>query len=351
MVQRNKIKGVCGKNGGFLIYLQQEYRFISRDRQGKWRKKKVFFPRPFLLGMATERKKNSVAPGTVIQDRPADEEEDNRQVRPQDERVLNLPVKAFEKKEKSARKLPKRKPKRPVSEIEPPGFGPWWTFMMVNVTADENTKKQTEVRMDTYPEFVQAIKNVKDNGNWVTVMKIGPFYDLVKAATVLAEWSDGTRGPGPRIAQGICIWNKHKESTGANLYLINQSKKDVQESYHRYYHHQRHQNRSRNGFGNDIFVTAAGNGDDNDGDNNNNSGEDGELIIDKEKFAFRYYSALDTGGSSRPGSVIVRDILTMDSIFGVGFNSNVTTTDGGGDNKEGAAAAAAGSRKKIKKEV
>ncbi len=64
-----------------------------------------------------------------------------------------------------------------------------------------------------------------DQGAWVIVMKLGPFYDLDLAGRALAEWSDGTRGPGPRVAQALCLRLRDVyKSHGVELYVIDQSK-------------------------------------------------------------------------------------------------------------------------------
>jgi len=130
----------------------------------------------------------------------------------------------------SFRRMPAPRPKRPVTELEPPGLGPWYAFMMVNVGADEDTKKQTEVRLDTNPELVKAIKNDIDQGDWTIVLKLGPFYDLDFAGLILAEWSDGTRGPGPRIAQGLCLWERYRDA-GVHLAVNYQTKQEVQKVF------------------------------------------------------------------------------------------------------------------------
>ena len=195
-----------------------------------------------------------------------------RVVRLTGDQLLNLPATAFEKKKKQPRKMPNRKPKKRLHEIDAPGPGPWWVFMLVNVTADEDTKKQTEVRLDTYPDLVQQIKNREDQGDWVIVMKIGPFFDMDIAGLVLSEWSDSTRGPGPRIAQGLCIWARyHKHDV--NLWLINQSKKEVQEIYKRQ--------------------------------------------KQEPQQAHVVFESLNLGGGARAGSVIVRDILKVTDNVGV----------------------------------
>jgi len=160
---------------------------------------------------------------------------------------------------KTPRKMPPARPSKPIASLEPPGYGPWWAFMMVNVAKgkgesegdDKDSKKQTEVRLgehgcacvweglldneprthaDTGPLLVKNMKNALDQGDWAIIMQLGPFYELDFAFQVLAEWSDGTRGQGPRIAQGICLGTKY-ESRGIRLLSIKQTKQEVQQAF------------------------------------------------------------------------------------------------------------------------
>lgn len=71
---------------------------------------------------------------------------------------MNFDRDDFSKNAKKQRKMPTRKPRQRIADIEPPGYGPWWVFMLVNVVSGDDTKKQTEVRLDTYPELVAVIK-------------------------------------------------------------------------------------------------------------------------------------------------------------------------------------------------
>lgn len=119
-----------------------------------------------------------------------------------------------------------KKRKTPIDELEAQGPGPFHVFMLYNVEPSEDTKKQTEIRMHTYPKLVKAIKNTIDQGEWTILMQLGPFDDMRSAGQVFAEWSDGTRGPGPRIAQGLVIWNKYK-SKGVGIRVIDQTKDEV----------------------------------------------------------------------------------------------------------------------------
>lgn len=122
------------------------------------------------------------------------------------------------------------RPKRLIMELEPPGPGPWWAFIMVNVDDNGDTKKQAEVRLDTNPRLIEAIKNELDQGDWVIVLRLGPFYSLNFAGLVLSEWSDGTRGPGPRIIQGLCLWHKYRD-IGVQGFVISQTKQEVQQIF------------------------------------------------------------------------------------------------------------------------
>ncbi len=142
-----------------------------------------------------------------------------------------LAVSPFTGKQKKKKKRgpggASKRTKIDITKLAPQGPGPWKVFMMVNVGAGDETKKQTEIRLDTYPDLVKAVKNATDQGDWVTILKLGDFYDLNFAGTVLSEWSDGTRGPGPRIMQGIMLWEKYRKA-GIKLSVCSQTKREVQ---------------------------------------------------------------------------------------------------------------------------
>ena len=104
--------------------------------------------------------------------------------------------------------------------------------MLINVHANEATKKQVEIRLHTYPHLVANVKNRMDQGAWVIVAMLGDFYlfdgffpppappfsilsvisfFLVDALQIFSEWSEGTRGPIPRLAKGFVIWEKYRD--------------------------------------------------------------------------------------------------------------------------------------------
>lgn len=78
--------------------------------------------------------------------------------------------------------------------------------------------------------MIKKIKNAVDQGDWTIVMLLGPFYDLNFAGVVLSEWSDGTRGQGPRITQGMCLYHKYKDQ-GVRIWTIDQTKQEVQKVF------------------------------------------------------------------------------------------------------------------------
>lgn len=112
---------------------------------------------------------------------------------------------------------------------EPLGPGPWQVFMLVNVQANEGSKKQTEIRIHTYPELVKHVKNEDDSGDWAIVENMGPFTDWSHALWVYLHWSLKTRGPGPRIAHGLVLWHKYKDVFNVGLECLVQTKEEVQE--------------------------------------------------------------------------------------------------------------------------
>lgn len=61
-------------------------------------------------------------------------------------------------------------------DIPATGPGPWKVFMLINVHANEATKKQVEIRLHTYPQLVANVKNRLDQGAWVIVAMLGDFY-------------------------------------------------------------------------------------------------------------------------------------------------------------------------------
>ena len=133
-----------------------------------------------------------------------------------------------------------------IRDVPPPGPGPWWAFIMVNVGSEED-KKQAEIRLHTWPDLIKEIKNDSDSsGNWVIVVKLGPFYDLDLGLLALSQWGDETRGPQPRIAQVLCMWEKYYRKWGVQLHALSQTKREVQEVF------QERKNRERSGKG--VYV-------------------------------------------------------------------------------------------------
>jgi hypothetical protein len=133
-----------------------------------------------------------------------------------------------------------------LKDIPATGPGPWKVFMLINVHANEATKKQVEIRLHTYPHLVANVKNRMDQGAWVIVAMLGDFYlfdgsfilsfsvvfllislfFLADALQIFSEWSEGTRGPIPRLAKGFVIWEKYRDK-GVKLSTTAHTREEV----------------------------------------------------------------------------------------------------------------------------
>lgn len=107
------------------------------------------------------------------------------------------------------------------------GPGPWYVFMLINVvggTSGGNSKKQTEIRISSYPQLYKQIKNTLTNGNWVIVEQFGPMNDWNEALGIYNKWGERSRGQGPRIAKGLILRKQYKN---VQFTYLNQSKDEV----------------------------------------------------------------------------------------------------------------------------
>jgi len=82
-----------------------------------------------------------------------DEEED-----PEEEETGPRPLTLLDRLNKRGgrRRPPPLRSTIPIDSIKPPGYGPYWVFLLVNVDGEGDSKKQTEVRLDSYPELVKV---------------------------------------------------------------------------------------------------------------------------------------------------------------------------------------------------
>lgn len=131
-----------------------------------------------------------------------------------------------QKKQRIKRAFAIKNIKASVKEIPVAGPGPWKVFMLVNVFANEATKKQVEIRLHTYPELVANIKNTMDQGAWVIVAKMGDFYVYEDALQVFSEWSENTRGPIPRLAKALVLWERYRQF-GVTLYFTRHTREEI----------------------------------------------------------------------------------------------------------------------------
>jgi hypothetical protein len=109
------------------------------------------------------------------------------------------------------------------------GPGPWKVFMLVNVDENGATKKQTEIRIHTYPRLITQLKNKRSPGTWVLVLTIRDFEYLPNAFRFYRAWCLRTRGQGPRIARGLCLWKHYGEEYGVYIECLAQTRDEVRD--------------------------------------------------------------------------------------------------------------------------
>jgi hypothetical protein len=107
-------------------------------------------------------------------------------------------------------------------EIPPPiGYGPWAIALFVH-TGSTSCKRQTEIRIETYPELVPWAHGQCGQPGWVLVMMIGIFSSWEAAFLFYQQWIQPTRGKTRRIQRGLellakwcttyhlCMWIQSK---------------------------------------------------------------------------------------------------------------------------------------------
>lgn len=94
----------------------------------------------------------------------------------------------------------------------PIGFGPWVIALLVH-TGKGASKRQTEIRIDTYPELLPWAHRQCGQHGWIVVMMIGIFESWHTALLFYHQWLQPTRGKTRRIQRGLELhgqwWRQH----------------------------------------------------------------------------------------------------------------------------------------------
>lgn len=102
------------------------------------------------------------------------------------------------------------------------GFGPWFCALYFNLA--KGPKKQTDLRVHTYPLLFERIMNGPKAGSvggkgWVIIMMIGHFNNWNDAIAFHTLWSKQTRGKNRRIQRGLHLFNNYTKKYGLQMWV------------------------------------------------------------------------------------------------------------------------------------
>jgi hypothetical protein len=101
------------------------------------------------------------------------------------------------------------------------GGAPLWVFLMINLAP--KPQKLTEIRVHRYLEaaaFAMNRTKSPEHHVWVPVAWAGPFREVRDAVFIFEQWEHRTRGPGPRIVQGVYLTETYGASMNFGLCVV-----------------------------------------------------------------------------------------------------------------------------------
>lgn len=117
------------------------------------------------------------------------------------------------------------------------GLGPW--FCALYCCLDEGAKKQTDLRVHTYPVLLERIMNGASNKTkgWVLVLMIGYFERWADAVAFHTLWSKQTRGKHRRIQRGIDLFHSYQQKHNLRMWTQPYSLDKAKKKYIKAYEH------------------------------------------------------------------------------------------------------------------
>lgn len=103
------------------------------------------------------------------------------------------------------------------------GLGPWFCALYFNLADSKGTKKQTDLRVHTYPLLFERVMNgpkassVGGKG-WVIIMMVGHFERWQDAVAYHTLWASQTRGKFRRIQRGLDLFNAYHKKYNLRLW-------------------------------------------------------------------------------------------------------------------------------------
>lgn len=86
----------------------------------------------------------------------------------------------------------------------PSGYGPWVVALLVHTgQGGSSSKRQTELRIETYPELLPWAHARCGQPGWALVMMVGIFTSWDAAVGFYQQWLQPTRGKTRRIQRGL----------------------------------------------------------------------------------------------------------------------------------------------------
>jgi hypothetical protein len=110
----------------------------------------------------------------------------------------------------------------------PIGFGPWLVTLYIHV-GSENTKRKTEIRVETYPELVPWAHAMCGQPGWVRVMQVGIFERWSDALVFYHQWLQPTRGKTRRIQRGFDLLSQWHVNHGLVMWTQPRTLQEMQE--------------------------------------------------------------------------------------------------------------------------
>jgi hypothetical protein len=109
----------------------------------------------------------------------------------------------------------------------PIGFGPWAIALLVH-TGKGTSKRQTEIRIETYPELVPWAHRQGGQPGWVIAMMVGVFESWRAALAFYHQWLQPTRGKTRRIQRGLELHEQWWKPYGLHMWIQSKTLEQVE---------------------------------------------------------------------------------------------------------------------------
>lgn len=104
------------------------------------------------------------------------------------------------------------------------GPGPWFCALYFNLADAKGTKKQTDLRVHTYPLLIEHVLNGSKMASsscqgWIIIMMVGYFERWRDAVAYHTLWASQTRGKFRRIQRGLDLFHTYAMKYNLRLWI------------------------------------------------------------------------------------------------------------------------------------